>query len=268
MIVSLLSSSWLLSFILVAIPSLAVILGLLYLVRIRFSHEDLRKSHDVVGFTFSIVGVLYSVILGFTVVSLQESYNQTVQALKTEAFTLADLYRDAALFEPENKNEIRSALRAYVHHTVEKDWPPQDAPEKQMESQKMIEKIWHSYYPINLTSERTKIWYAESISKLDDFLDARLYRKFNSYDHLSSMMWCLLIVGAIITISFMFFFGFESMKSQMFMTALLVGYLTFMLNLVYSLDHVYRGSEGIKPTALVQILKLFDRWDQASSLSN
>lgn len=260
-----LAPSWILSFLIVAIPSLSVTLGLLYFIRKKISHEDLRKSHDVVGFTFSIVGVLYSVILGFTIVSLQERYNETQQALKTEAFTLADLYRDAALFDPVNRRQIRTSLRQYVHYVIEKEWSAQESKGFQMEPQRLIEKIWHSYYPIDLSSERTKIWYSESITKLNNFLDARLFRHFNARDHLSSLMWSLLIVGALITISFMFFFGFESLKNQMFMTALLVGYLAFMLNLVYSLDHVYRGTEGIKPDALEQVLTLFDRWDKDPS---
>ena len=74
-------------------------------------------------------------------------------------------------------------------------------------------------------------------------------------------MWSLLLIGAAITISFMFFFGLENLCSQMLMTALLTGYLSFLLYLVYSLDHVYEGSEGIKPVALEQVYSLFDRWD-------
>ena len=78
------------------------------------------------------------------------------------------------------------------------------------------------------------------------------------------MMWSLLILGALITISFMFFFGLESLISQMIMTALLTGYLFFMLHLVFSLDNVFKGPEGIKPTAFEQLVPLLDRWDQDS----
>jgi len=75
------------------------------------------------------------------------------------------------------------------------------------------------------------------------------------------MMWSLLIIGALITIGFMFFFGLENLRSQMLMTALLAGYISFMLYLVYSLDNVYTGPEAIQPTALEQVYTLFDRWD-------
>ena len=49
------------------------------------------------------------------------------------------------------------------------------------------------------------------------------------------------------------------------MTALLAGYISFMLFLVYSLDHVFKGPQGIKPAALEQVVSLFDRWDSPNS---
>jgi hypothetical protein len=60
----------------------------------------------------------------------------------------------------------------------------------------------------------------------------------------------------------MFFFGLENIRSQMLMTGLLTGYLSFMLFLVYSLDHVYQGPDGIKPVAFQQVKELFNRYDQ------
>lgn len=75
------------------------------------------------------------------------------------------------------------------------------------------------------------------------------------------MMWSLLIVGAMITICFMFFFGLENLRMQMFMTALLAGYISFILYLIFSFDHVFIGPEAIKPHAIEQIAKFFDQWD-------
>ena len=125
-----------------------------------------------------------------------------------------------------------------------------------------IRDIWDSYYRVNLKNEKMTLWYTESISKLNSFLNARLTRQFNSMVHLGGMMWSLLIVGAVITICFMFFFGLENPRSHMLMTALLAGYVSFMLFLVYSLDNVFKGPQGIKPVALEQVYTLFDQWDK------
>jgi hypothetical protein len=251
------SPSWVLSALLVVVPSIVISLGLLWMVRRNISIENLRKNHDVVGFTFSIVGVLYSVILGFTVISAQERYNKAEETAHSEATALADLFRNAEFFD--NKNRIREDLQKYVEYVVKDEWNFKGKV-WHLEAQTVFNQIWDDYYNVNLNTEKVRIWYEQSIEKLDDLMNARLTRTFNSWQHLGSMMWSLLIIGALITICFMFFFGLENFQTQMLMTALLSGYLSFMLYLVFSLDHIFEGPEGIQPTAFEQVFELFDKW--------
>jgi predicted membrane chloride channel (bestrophin family) len=235
------------------------------MVRRRFSTHELKKSHDVVGCTFSIVGVLYSVVLGFTVINAQSQYNVMLETMHTEAILIADLYQDAAYFSKQECAAIRSSLRQYIEHVVKEEW--WRAGERiNVHSRSFIKNIWDSYYKVDLVDEKVKIWYTESISKLNNFMNARLARRFNSTVHLGPIMWTLLIVGAIIVIGFMFFFGLENKRSHMLLTALLTGYISFMLYLVYTLDNALEGPLGLKPTAFEQVSHLFDEWDQETAI--
>ncbi len=256
------SPSWILSSCVVVLVAILLSLGVLWIVRKTIPIHVLKQSHDVVGFTFSIIGVLYSVILGFTVINVQARHNAVLEASHNEAILLADLYEDAAFFQPQDRDAIRSSLRRYAKHVIEEEWWLSPERKIHVKTRNFIKDIWQSYYNIELTNEKMSIWYTESISKLDNFLNVRLTRQFNAWEHLGGMMWSLLIVGALITISFMFFFGLENLRSHMLMIILLAGYLSFMLYLVYSLDHVFNGPQGVKPEALEQVYNLFDSWDQ------
>lgn len=256
------SSSWLLFSLLIVIPCTLVCLWLLWILRKRFATRELKKSHDVVGFTFSIVGVLYSVILGFTVIAAQNHYNVMRQSIHTEAILLADLYEDAAYFSPHECALIRQSLRQYIDHVIKEEWWNAEERVINMQSQMYIKEIKDSYYNVEITSEKGKIWYAESIGKFNNFMNASLERQFNSWVHLGAMMWTLLIVGAVIVICFMFFFGLENIRSHMLLTALLAGYLFFILYLIYTLDNAFQGPLGLKPTALEQVSHLFNEWDK------
>ncbi|MBS0625679.1 MAG: DUF4239 domain-containing protein [Verrucomicrobia bacterium] len=260
------SPSWILSSLLIVAFSSAFFMTVLLLVRRRVSIDTLKKNHDVAGFTFSIIGVLYSVILGFTVVSSQERYNDVEKTILTEAFMLADLYRDASFFPEENRNTIRAHLREYVDYVVKEEWWLPTQKHLRVKSHDIMELIWDSYYDVDVSDEKMKVWYSESISKLDNFMNSTLARFFSSWDNLGAMMWTLLIVGGIITVCFMFFFGLDNIRTQMLMTGLLAGYLSFMLFLVYALDHVFTGPAGIKPVAFEQVLTLFDRWDEDAKI--
>jgi ABC-type branched-subunit amino acid transport system permease subunit len=93
-------------------------------------------------------------------------------------------------------------------------------------------------------------------------MNARLAREFYSWQHLGSMMWTILILGAVITICFMFFFGLENIRLQMVMTSLLTIYLTFMLYLVFTLDHIFEGAVQVTPRPFQESVAIFDRLDQ------
>lgn len=256
------SPSWVLTACFIVLVSILLSLGLLWLIRKFVPIHTLKKSHDVVGFTFSIVGVLYSVILGFTVISVQDRHNKMLEASHSEAILLADLYQDAAFFPIADRKAIRSSLRQYVDHVITEEWWLSSEKKIHFKTRTCLREIWESYYNVDLQSEKMNIWYTESISKLNSFLSVRLSRQFSAWEHLGGMMWTLLIIGALITLSFMFFFGLENLHSHMLMTALLAGYLSFMLFLVYSLDNVFKGPQGVKPEALQEVYLLFDHWDQ------
>ena len=256
------SPSWIFSALLVMIPSMGISILILWLVRKVFTAEALKKNHDVAGFTFSLVGVLYSVILGFTVINVENRYIKAEETLYQEAMILADLYRESAFFLPGERDAVRKSLRDYVNYIIVEEWNMGESRKMNLGAQDEMDKIWNSYYDISLPDEKTRIWYEESIAQLDNLMNARLTREFSSWEHLGGMMRALLLIGAVITVCFMFFFGLENIKSQMLMTALLSCYLSFMLYLVFSLDHVYKGPEGIKPIALKQVVTLFDHWDK------
>lgn len=253
---------WILSSSLFVIPIVLASLAFLWFFRKRVSASTLRKHHDVTGFTFSIIGVLYSVILGFTVVNVQDRHNKADETVLTEATMIVDLYRDAAYFDPQSRSAIRTSLRNYVNYVLTEEWTHLQNQDRRLKADLILQQIWKSYEAVDLQSEITKIWYRQAIGKLDRLMNARLARELFSSDHLSSMMWAVLLSGAFITVCFMFLFGLESLFMQMLMTGLLVGYLSFMLYLVYSLDHVFKGADHISPKAFEETIMIMDRLDQ------
>jgi hypothetical protein len=178
--------------------------------------------------------------------------------------SMTDLYRDAVYFDKESLPIIRSNLKKYAEYVIQKEWNNPGDLSRRMQADAILQELWKSYEGIDLSNEKASIWYQYTISKLDDLMNARLEREFYSWQNLSSMMWTILILGAIITICFMFFFSLENMRLQMLMTALLTIYITFMLYLVFSLDHVFEGTPHLTPRAFEESLSIFDRLDQQS----
>ena len=180
-------------------------------------------------------------------INVQDRHNKADETVYAEATIMTDLYRDAVYFDKASLPSIRANLRKYVEYVITKEWDRPGNETRRMRADAILQELWKSYERVDLQNERARIWYQHTISKLDHLMNVRLAREFCSWQNLSSMMWTILILGAIITICFMFFFSLENLRLQMLMTSLLTIYLTFMLYLVYSLDRVFEGSTHVTP---------------------
>ncbi len=246
------------------VVSAGILLSLLALriVRKRVSIERLRKDHDAAGFTFGCLGVLYSVLLGFMVVNVQERHREAEKNVREEANLLVSMYHDATAFSKEETEQIRVRLKIYVQSILQGDWKWKTSGLESVESHA---HLWDSYYPIDVRDAKTQVFFQQATNQLDQLMQIGLDREFNAQERLGSLMWVLLILGAVITTGFMCFFGLEDFKVQMLMTGLLAGYLSFMLYLIFSLDHVFTGPQAVKSTIFEKTLQVFDQLDQKES---
>lgn len=153
---------------------IAVICLLIFRAMLPVSH--FKAYHDVAGVTFSNLGVLYAVLLAFIFVEVQDRHNSLHDTIELEASTLGDLYRDAEVFPPEQREKIRKSLRDYAHHVIDQEWGKMEAQEIEVPNLGFVQKIWNAYYEYSPKDDREKIWYDQSITKLNDFNTIRVRR--------------------------------------------------------------------------------------------
>ncbi len=225
----------------------------------KFSdRKSLKAHHDVAAAVFTNLGVLYSVLLGFTVVNVQQRFDQTQITTEVEASHLAQLYADVEIFSDEQKHSIRENIRIYAKSVIEEEWPLMGL--KGIKSEKTLEKfnkLWMSYYALNPTTQKEFIWYAKSVDELNKLMETRVARIIGSGESLSTEMWTLLILGGIIIVSFLCLFGLENTWIHLDLGATLSATTAFLLYLIYSLDTAFAGNTSITPDALNQFVNTF-----------
>ena len=92
------------------------------LIRKRVGVERLVKNNEIAGFKFATVGVIYAVLLAFTVIVVWEKYSDAESAVAEEAGATAALFRYADGKEPEAL-AVRTALTNYLKAAIEDEWP-------------------------------------------------------------------------------------------------------------------------------------------------
>lgn len=228
------------------------------IVRKLVNMKTLRAHHDVAGFIFANLGVLYAVLLGFTVVNVQQRFDGIKQITRVEAGYLAELYQDAELFSDESKQKIRSAIKKYILSVVHEEWVLMSYGLDSPATEQALKEVWRAYYNLDLSTEKEKIGFSIGLNRLNQLMSARLTRLLGAEESLGKEMWTLLILGAFVIMGFTWFFGLESTVLHMLMGSILAASTAFLLYLIYSLDTTYTGSINISPEALNKVLISLD----------
>ena len=238
----------LLAVIFVAIAVGVGLLGL-FTVRRNVTLATLEQHNDVAGFILAVVGVLYAVILGFVVVIVWQQFDAAQSNAHQEAITLEVLYNDAFAFGP--TRPVHRDLVAYGTSVVNHEWPAMRNHQRgDPGTDAALDKVWSDLEAIRTTGPDQNAFLQSSISAVNRLEEERDGRIEDSNRELPFSMWAVLVIGAVITVGFTYFFGVSHLAAHALMVAALSAIIGVALFLAMSLDLPYSGDLGIKPTAM------------------
>ena len=110
---------WLLIVLVVVIPTVLAMIAQL-LIRRWVGMETLAKNNEIAGFKFATVGVIYAVLLAFSVIVVWEKFNDAQTTVAEEAGATAALFRYAEGKEPE-AIAVRAALVNYLKTAIDEE---------------------------------------------------------------------------------------------------------------------------------------------------
>lgn len=237
--------------------SVALALGGVCVMRRCVHFSVLREDHDVAGFLYSAVGVVYGVLLGFITVVAWDEYRDTQGYVQQEAVRVSNLVRDAGVFPDAERIALRTALLAYARRVVHDEWPAMARRERSAPASAAYENIWQTVYVIEPGTEREKAFYGEAVMRLNELGAIRRERLSGSEMLVPPLMWALLCGGAVVCIGFTFMFGARSAWSHLVSAGALAGLIGFSLFLISALSSPFSGSLAIQPEPMQRVI---DTW--------
>ena len=238
-------------FILIIVAAVVVALLGLALVRRMVPYDRLAQHTDVVGYVYAVIGVIYAVILAQVVIAAWQEYQDARTVADGEANAVLNLARLAQVWPDEDREHVEDALSAYAQHVVDVEWP--DMARNRFDESlhtSLVHGLWQAVNVAGARAEDLDPVYAASLQQLDALDEARRSRVLLGEDRLPVAMTLTLIIGAIVTVGFSYFFAVEDGWIQGLMTASLTTLVALLLLLEYQLDSPYRGVSAIEPTAM------------------
>jgi hypothetical protein len=216
-------------------------------VKIRHAHND------VVGFCIAVVGVVYAVLLAFIAVTAWESYRRGDNAVASEANYVGDVFRNTPGLPDGLAQQLRGHLHEYIEVVITQEWPAQQAGHLEEDSWQKGWKIladFHfdvgRFHPANAGEA---VLQGQLLRSLNGLYDARRVRLLAAGEHVTAVVWWIIVLGAFLTVSFTFLFGMPNFKMHVVITAMVAMSLAFVIVLIVAFDYPFRGAVSVSNEA-------------------
>ena len=248
---------WLLIVLVVVIPTVLAMIAQL-LIRRWVGIETLAKNNEIAGFKFATVGVIYAVLLAFSVIVVWEKFNEAQTTVAEEAGATAALFRYAEGKEPE-AIAVRAALVNYLKTAIDEEWPAMSLESEAHGLTQALNQLYSAALALNRSGTRNTADMTEVFRQIDNVTAARRIRLHLATGLVPDVIWIALFMGALLTVGFTLFFGSENLLAQVSMTGVLSLLVTLGLVVIISVDHPFTGPVYIHPDAPATVLEEFGK---------
>lgn len=223
--------------------------------------DKLRSSHDVGGFLIAIVGTLYAVLLGLIVVDAMQQYQHAREITERETNYLTDVFVLAKGLTEPRSSQLQRMCASYVEQVVDTEWDQMRAGTFcPIARQKAID-LMSSLMNFDPKTEREKAIYPQLVNEASQFWQNRQERISITKKGIPPVEWLVLIVGAIITIFFTYFFALEHTRLQAIMTAMVATLISLNLALLLLFAYPFSGDLSVQSEAFRSIREIFRNFD-------
>lgn len=233
----------------------------LVFIRKRFKWQFFKDNHEVAGFLFNALGLIYAVLVAFVAYSAWTDYDEAKHNAEQEANQIHDLFLISRGLPDVYHRPITETLMHYLTSVVDVEWQLLSDGKANAESKEILIDIWKIYLNVkDLKTSEQNILYTESLTKLNNLTDLRLLRIQSSQDHTPAIIWTVIIIGALTSIGFSLFFGAKSLIIQSIMTGLFAMTNALILLLVLVLDYPFSGDDKITSESFINVLEYIKKY--------
>lgn len=215
---------------------------------------NLAAEVGSVGAFVTAIGTLYSVLTGFTVISVWEQFTDTDRAVKREARGLAELYRYVGYVgDAEGVARARTAIVLYRDAVVEHEWPAMIARKSTDAAEDEYYEMADAVNGMKVTSAKDVPAWAEAVRTLGEVSDARGERLVFVAISMPRLLRILIYIATSTLIVGMAFLGFGSAAVGAIVLGSTVIVSLLVLEVIDDLDDPFTGAWCITSDPLRRI---------------
>jgi hypothetical protein len=193
------------------------------------------------------VMVFYGLAVALIAVSVWQTYTDAAKIVSEEATSIGVLYRNVSSYPEPSRSRLQQDLRDYLDYVIHQAWPLQlrgQVPSGGVEQVNHFQAGLAAFEP---ATEGQKLLHGETLRAYSQMIEARRQRLDAVLGGLPGVLWCVIIIGAIVSLSSTFFFHVEDARLQRIQVILLAIFIGMLIFIIFALDRPFRGELGLRP---------------------
>ena len=251
---------WLAALIIVGAAALSAV-GML-LVRRRAPAGTLFKDPIPAAAVYTVAGTAYMVIVAFVFFIAFESYGGAKADAEEEATATLAMFHAAGPFGPAARAELQEQMICYAREVISDGWPAMQRGGASSVVDARVVAMEEMAERVPVTGAKQAVAFEHWFALNEDRRQGRQGRIGEAEGLVPSLIWLILIIGAVVVIASVCFFADpeERTVTQAGMIAAVAIIVVSGLVLVRFLDKPYEDTSGsIKPTAMTRTLEQMER---------
>jgi hypothetical protein len=244
---------------LVVVPSVALVIILLLVVRRRWPAERLQRSNAVASAYSQVIGTIYAVIMAFMLYAVWVNYGEAHNNAEREANVLVSIFRMADGLPSPERDQIRGLCREYAQFMVRVEWRAMVADEFSPVGSAMFDRLWQIFIHLAPRTAGEQVLHEGLLTQMAALAELRRIRELQITEQLPGLLWTVLLVGGVLTVGFSYLFGVEDTRLHVVKTAALTGLVALVLFAIWQISEPFQGVARIRPTSFRLALRTFDR---------
>lgn len=195
------------------------------------------------------VTLLYGLILTLMAVAVWGEATTASTTVSEEAASMRVLHRSLTAYPEPDRSTLRTELGDYTKSVIDDDWPAQRrgvAPPVRNDKLYAFQKTLFAFNP---KSEAEKVVHESTLREFDKMIELRSLRLHSIAQGISSLLWAVILVGALLTIMATYFLQLERVLAQLTMTTFVSIVIAIIIFMTASMDHPFQGRFGVGPGA-------------------
>jgi hypothetical protein len=213
---------------------------------------------DAASALYATIGMVYAILIAIAAIAVWEPHDDAKQAAQQEAADLSESYWLAGQLSAPSSTQIRDLIVRYDRSVVNKEWPALKETHKgdQMTAE-LFDQLRTAAATVQPATDAQQSAEDDLLDRLEDAADARRSRLTAADQSMPPMLWPTLILGAVVSIAFLYVFGLDRTFPNGVMMATVAAMTALVLFVIYEVEFPYSRGLSVGPEAFTTALTTF-----------